>query len=161
MKHNIDFEFEEDLNVYTLNNLEVNKGARKDIFRRGRGQASGAGKTGGRGEKGQLARNHVRYGFEGGQMPLVRRIPKRGFKNHPFRVRFDCVNLSDLNRFENGTKVDMKLLVENGIISGRQNGGIKILGDGDLQKKLSFVANKFTKTAEEKIKAAGGTIEVI
>lgn len=147
--------------MYTLNNLEVNKGARQSDFRRGRGQGSGSGKTAGKGNKGQTARNHVKYGFEGGQMPLIRRLPKRGFKNHAFRVRFDCVNLSQLNAFDSGTKVDIKLLIDKGIVAGRFNGGLKILGDGELQKKLSIVANKFTKKAEEKIKAAGGTVEVI
>lgn len=147
--------------MYTLGNLEVNKGARKPSFRRGRGQASGNGKTSGKGEKGQKARNHVKYGFEGGQMPLIRRIPKRGFKNHPFRVVYDCVNVSELERFENGAKVDIALLVEENMLAGRANGGLKILGNGELKKKLSVVANKVTKQAEEKIKAAGGTVEVI
>ena len=147
--------------MYTLDKLEVNRESRKKIFRRGRGSASGAGKTSGRGEKGQLARNHVKFGFEGGQMPLIRRIPKRGFKNEPFRVRFDCVNLEVLNRFENGAKVDLAFLINEGVISGCENGGLKILADGELTKKLTVVANKFSKKAEEKIKAAGGTVEVI
>jgi len=147
--------------VYTLGNLEVNKGARKKDYRRGRGQACGNGKTSGKGEKGQKARNHVKFGFEGGQMPLIRRLPKRGFKNHPFRVVYDCVNVSELERFANGTKVDITLLVNENILTGRANGGLKILGNGELKKKLSVVANKVTKKAEEKIKAAGGTVEVI
>lgn len=147
--------------MYTLNNLEVNREARKKDYRRGRGQACGNGKTSGRGEKGQKARNHVKFGFEGGQMPLVRRIPKRGFKNHPFRVLYDCINVSDLNNFENGTKVDITLLTKESFVNGRSNGGLKILGNGELKKKLSVVANKVTKNAEEKIKAAGGTVEVI
>ena len=147
--------------MYTLGNIEINEGARKKDYRRGRGQASGNGKTSGKGEKGQKARNHVKFGFEGGQMPLIRRIPKRGFKNHPFRVVYDCVNVSDLERFENGTKVDVSLLVKENMLSGRAIGGLKILGNGELKKKLSVVANKVTKKAEEKIKAAGGTVEVI
>lgn len=147
--------------MYTLSNLEIKKGARKKDYRRGRGQGCGTGRTSGRGDKGQKARNHVKYGFEGGQMPLARRLPKHGFKNAPFKVTYDYVNVSTLNRFENGTKVDYKLLIKEGIVSGNANGGLKILGDGNLEKKLTVVANKFSKSAEEKIKAAGGTVEVI
>jgi len=147
--------------VYTLSNLEVNKGARQKNFRRGRGQGSGSGQTSGKGNKGQTARNQIKYGFEGGQMPLVRRIPKRGFKNHMFRVLYDCINVSELNRFENGTRIDLPTLIKEGLVPGSQKGGLKILGEGELQKKLTVVANKFTKAAEEKIKAAGGATELV
>jgi len=126
----------------------------------GRGIGSGTGKTAGKGQKGQKARTggKIRRGFEGGQTPLYRRIPKRGFKNH-FAVEYAVVNLSDLEKFDNGTVVDAKLLLDEGIIR-KELDGIKVLGNGTLTKKLTVVANKFSKTAEEKIQAVGGKTEV-
>ena len=126
----------------------------------GRGIGSGTGKTAGKGHKGQKARTggKIRRGFEGGQTPLYRRIPKRGFKNH-FATEYAIVNLSDLEKFDNGTVVDSKLLMSEGIIKNELD-GVKVLGNGTLTKKLTVVANKFSKTAEEKIQAVGGKTEV-
>ena len=135
-------------------------GATTTSKRVGRGIGSGLGKTAGKGHKGQKARTggKIRRGFEGGQTPLYRRIPKRGFKNH-FAVEYAVVNLSDLEKFDNGTVVDAKLLLEEGIIR-KELDGVKVLGNGTLTKKLTVVANKFSKTAEEKIQAVGGKTEV-
>ena len=135
-------------------------GATTTSKRVGRGIGSGLGKTAGKGHKGQKARSggSIRRGFEGGQTPLYRRIPKRGFKNH-FAVEYAVVNLSDLEKFDNGTVVDAKLLLDEGIIR-KELDGIKVLGNGTLTKKLTVVANKFSKTAEEKIQAVGGKTEV-
>ena len=132
----------------------------KTRTRVGRGIGSGLGKTSGRGHKGQKARTggSIRRGFEGGQTPLYRRIPKRGFKNH-FATEYAIVNLSDLEKFDNGTVVDSKLLMSEGIIKNELD-GVKVLGNGTLTKKLTVVANKFSKTAEEKIQAVGGKTEV-
>ena len=126
----------------------------------GRGVGSGLGKTAGKGHKGQKARSggSIRRGFEGGQTPLYRRIPKRGFKNH-FATEYAVINLSDLEQFENGTVVDSKLLLTEGIIK-KELDGVKVLGNGTLTKKLTVVATKFSKTAEEKIQAVGGKTEV-
>lgn len=126
----------------------------------GRGTGSGLGKTSGSGHKGQKARTggKIRRGFEGGQTPLYRRIPKRGFKNH-FAVNYATVNVSDLERFEDNTVVNLELLLSEGIVR-KELDGLKVLGSGDLTKKLTVVASKFSKTAEEKILAAGGKIEV-
>ncbi len=126
----------------------------------GRGVGSGLGKTAGKGHKGQKARSggSIRRGFEGGQTPLYRRIPKRGFKNH-FATEYAVVNLSDLEKFDNGTVVDANLLMTEGIIK-KELDGVKVLGNGTLTKKLTVVAKKFSKTAEEKIQAAGGKTEV-
>ena len=123
---------------------------------------SGNGKTGGRGHKGQKARSGggVRIGFEGGQMPLYRRLPKRGFNNKDFATNYSEVKLSDLNRFEDGTLVNWELLNESGIIKELRD-GIVILGNGELTKKLTVQAARFTKTAAEKIEAAGGKVEVV
>lgn len=131
--------------------------ARKRV---GRGTGSGLGKTSGSGHKGQKARTggKIRRGFEGGQTPLYRRIPKRGFKNH-FAVHYATVNVSDLEKFENDTVVDMDLLLSERLIR-KELDGLKILGNGELTKKLTVVASKFSKVAEEKIVAAGGKIEV-
>lgn len=129
-------------------------------FRVGRGHGSGNGKTAGKGTKGQLARSGApRPGFEGGQMPLYRRLPKRGFtnRNTPDIV---AINVSELNRFEDGAVVTPEALLESGAIS-RAGDGVKILGNGELTKKLTVKANKFSASAEEKIKALGGTVEVI
>lgn len=129
-------------------------------FRVGRGHGSGNGKTAGKGHKGQKARSGApRPGFEGGQMPLYRRLPKRGFKNI-FAKEYAEVNVSSLNRFEDGATVDPAALVEAGILKNVCD-GVRILGNGEITKKLTVVANGFTKSAEEKITAAGGKVEVI
>ena len=129
--------------------------------RKGRGTGSGNGKTGGRGHKGQKARSggKVRVGFEGGQMPLARRIPKRGF-NNVFAKPLTAVNLGSLNRFEDGATVDAAVLVEAGVISGCPN-GLKVLSNGTLTKKLTVKAAAFSESAKEKIEQAGGKAEVV
>lgn len=126
----------------------------------GRGIGSGTGKTAGKGHKGQKARTggKIRRGFEGGQTPLYRRIPKRGFNNH-FAKEYAIVNIADLEVFDNDTVVDSKVLIEKGLVS-KELDGIKVLGNGKLTKKLTVVATKFSKSAIEKIQAAGGKIEV-
>ena len=145
-----------------LHELRPAKGAVRDTKRRGRGTGTGLGKTGGRGANGQNARSGggVRPGFEGGQMPIIRRLPKRGFTNI-FKKQFNIINIEDLNAFENGTIVTAELLVEAGMIKKFEKNGVKILGDGNLEKSLTIKANKFTKSAVEKIEAAGGKVEVI
>lgn len=142
-----------------LNELSPAPGARKVRFRVGRGLGSGNGKTSGKGQKGQKSRSGggVRTGFEGGQMPIYRRLPKRGFKNI-FANVYAEVNVETLNRFEDGTTVDAVALVEAGVLKNIQD-GVRILGNGELTKKLTVVANGFTKSAEEKITAAGGKFE--
>ncbi len=144
-----------------LSELQPAPGSVKERFRKGRGHASGNGKQAGRGHKGQNARTGggVRPGFEGGQMPLYRRLPKRGFTNI-FAKKYVEVYVSSLNKFEDNTEVTANLLIENGIISKAAD-GIVILGNGELTKKLVVKAAKFTKTAKEKIEAAGGKAEVI
>lgn len=143
-----------------LNEIRDNEGARKSRKRVARGIGSGSGKTAGRGQKGQKSRSGVAvHGFEGGQMPIYRRLPKRGFKN-VWAKTFAEVNVETLNRFEDGTTVDPVVLVESGILKNVQD-GIRILGNGELTKKLTVRANGFTKSAEEKITAAGGKVEVI
>lgn len=144
-----------------LHELQPAAGSRKVRNRVGRGLGSGNGKTAGRGMKGQNSRSGggVRTGFEGGQMPIYRRLPKRGFKN-VWAKTFAEVNVETLNRFEDGTTVDPVVLVESGILNVLQD-GIRILGNGELTKKLTVRANGFTKSAEEKITAAGGKVEVI
>ncbi len=144
-----------------LHELTPAAGSKKTRTRVGRGLGSGLGKTAGRGQKGQNSRSGggVRPGFEGGQMPLYRRLPKRGFKNI-FALEFAEVNVSQLNRFEDGATVDPVALIEAGILKNVRD-GIRILGNGQLEKKLTVIANGFTKTAEEKIVAAGGKVEVI
>lgn len=136
-------------------------GAKKSRKRKGRGNATGQGKTGGRGMNGQKQRSGggVRLGFEGGQMPLYRRLPKRGFTNI-FATEYAAINVDVLNRFEDGTVVTPELLKDAGVVK-KLNDGVKILGDGELQKKLTVQASKFTKSAKEKIEAAGGKAEVI
>ena len=131
-------------------------------MRKGRGPGSGNGKTGGRGHKGQKARSGggVRPGFEGGQMPLTRQLPKRGFKNY-FRVDYAAVNVSVLNAFDNGAVVDAEALAQKGILKQLENGGLKILGGGDLEKKLPVRANAFSESAKQKIEAAGGAAEEV
>ena len=145
-----------------LSNLRPAEGSKhSDAFRRGRGHGSGNGKTAGKGHKGQKARSGggVRPGFEGGQMPLYRRIPKRGFKCRNSK-EIVGINLSYLERFEDGATVTVESLVEAGIVKNTRD-GVKILGDGELTKKLTVKVNAFSKSAEEKITAAGGTCEVI
>ena len=144
-----------------LHELKAPAGSTKNRKRRGRGTATGQGKTGGRGMNGQNSRSGggVRLGFEGGQMPLYRRLPKRGF-NNKWATVYTTVNVSDLNRFEAGTEVTPELLKEAGLAK-KVVDGIKILGNGNLEKALTVKANKFTKVAEEKISAAGGKAEVI
>lgn len=144
-----------------LHELKPASGARKETTRKGQGIAAGKGKTGGRGHKGQKARSGggVRPGFEGGQMPLQRRLPKRGFTNI-FRKEIIAINVDELNRFENGTVVTPDLLKEAGVIKKLAD-GVKILGDGNLEKSLTVKANAFSKSAAEKIAASGGTTEVI
>ncbi|MCC3358901.1 50S ribosomal protein L15 [Bacillus sp. REN16] len=144
-----------------LHELQATEGSRKTRNRVGRGTGSGNGKTAGRGHKGQNSRSGggVRPGFEGGQMPLFQRLPKRGFTNIN-RKDFAIVNLETLNRFEDGTEVTPELLIETGVVS-KLNAGIKILGKGTLDKKLTVRAHKFSSTAQEAIEAAGGKTEVI
>lgn len=147
-----------------LHDLRPNEGGGvKATKRLGRGIGSGTGKTSGKGHKGQNARSGggVRPGFEGGQMPLFRRIPKRGFTNI-FAKEYAVVNIETLNGFENDTVVTPELLISEGIVKkGKVKDGIKILGDGELTVKLTVKAQKFSKTAAEKIEAAGGKVEVI
>lgn len=135
-------------------------GATTERRRVGRGTGSGLGKTAGKGHKGQKARTggSIRRGFEGGQTPLYRRLPKRGFNNH-FAKEYALVNVSDLERFENDTTVTAELLMNEGLIK-KELDGVKVLGNGELTKKLTVVATKFSKSAEEKIKAVGGKTEV-
>ena len=144
-----------------LSNLSPAEGSVKsDNFRRGRGHGSGNGKTAGKGHKGQKARSGApRPGFEGGQMPLYRRSPKRGF-NCPSHKEIVGINLSALDRFEDGAVVDVDALVEFGVVRNPKD-GVKILGNGDITKKLTVKANAFSASAKEKIEAAGGTAEVI
>lgn len=144
-----------------LSNLKPKKGARHAKKRVGRGPGSGHGKTSGRGEKGQKSRSGFsrQPGFEGGQMPLHRRLPKRGFTNI-FKTDYAVVNLSDLERFDNGTTVDETALRQAGLVKG-QHDGIKVLGNGKLSKKLTVSATKFSATAKSAIEAAGGTVQEI
>lgn len=147
------------MKLYELQPVPGTKTAPK---RKGRGVGSGNGKTGGHGHKGQNARagGGVRPGFEGGQMPLYRRIPKRGFNNKVFAKVYAEINVSDLDVFENGTVVNAELLNERGLVKKLYD-GIAILGNGELNKKLTVQAKRFTKTASEKIEAAGGKVEVV
>ena len=145
-----------------LHTLTPKKGSRHKIKRLGCGESSGHGKTSGRGHKGQRARSGgtIRHGFEGGQMPLLRRIPKRGFNNAAFKTRFAPVNIGDLNTFADGTEINENTLREAGLVNGRWD-GVKILAKGNLQKKLIIVANAFSKSAREKILQAGGTAQIL
>ncbi|WP_147716688.1 50S ribosomal protein L15 [Bacillus cereus] len=144
-----------------LHELKPAEGSRKVRNRVGRGIGSGNGKTAGKGHKGQNARSGggVRLGFEGGQTPLFRRLPKRGFTNIN-RKEFAIVNLSTLNRFEDGTEVTPELLLETGVIS-KLNDGVNVLASGAVEKKLTVKAHKFSSSAKEAIEAAGGSVEVI
>ncbi|BES65904.1 50S ribosomal protein L15 [Gottschalkiaceae bacterium SANA] len=145
-----------------LHSLKPNAGTTKNRKRLGRGAATGQGKTAGRGQDGQKSRSggSVRVGFEGGQMPLARRLPKRGFSNARFMKHIESVNVKMLNQFEDGTEVTPALLIESGLIN-KIGDGVKVLGHGELEKKLTVKANQFSKTAVEKIEAAGGKAEVI
>ena len=145
-----------------LHELEKNIGATHAKKRVGRGPGSGLGKTSGRGQKGQKARSggSINPVFEGGQLPLYRRIPKRGFSNAKFKTVYAVINLSDLNVFEDGTVVTPALLKDTGLIKNQLD-GIKVLGTGTLEKKLTIQANKFSASALEKIKEAGSKAEVI
>ena len=142
-----------------LHELKPAEGSRQVRNRVGRATASGNGKTAGRGQKGQKARGKVRLGFEGGQMPLFRRMPKRGFKNIN-RKEYAIVNLETLNKFEDGAEVTPALLVESGIIKDEKD-GIKVLGNGTLNKQLTVKASKFSASAKEAIESKGGKAEVI
>ena len=145
-----------------LSNLKPAEGSKQsNNFRRGRGHGSGNGKTAGKGQKGQKARSGggVRLGFEGGQMPLFRRLPKRGFKNINTK-NIIAINVSELERFEDGADVTVETLLENGVIK-KTGDGVKILGNGELTKKLNVKVNAFSASAKEKIEALGGKAEVI
>ncbi|MBI5237070.1 MAG: 50S ribosomal protein L15 [Deltaproteobacteria bacterium] len=145
-----------------LDRLKAPKGARKKKKRRGRGEGSGLGKTSGKGGKGQTARTggNVKPGFEGGQMPLQRRLPKRGFKN-PFKVKSRIVNIGAIdNAFDAGETVDPGSMELKGLLKGKK-GPVKVLGEGDIKKQLIVRADMFSKSAEEKIRGAGGRAEVI
>ena len=145
-----------------LHELRAVPGAKKAPKRKGRGTATGQGKTAGRGMNGQISRSGggTRPGFEGGQMPLYRRIPKRGFTNI-WRTEYSILNVDDLNRFEAGAVVTPDMLKEAGLVKQMKNGGIKILGNGELEKNITIQAHKFSKSAIEKIESAGGKAEVI
>ena len=145
-----------------LHELSPAFGSTKANWRKGRGPGSGNGKTAGKGHKGQNARSGggVRPGFEGGQIPLYRKLPKRGFKNLPFKKVYASVNVSDLNKCQDGAVVDTALLLENKIIR-KELDGLKILGKGELTKKLTVKAAVFSATAKEKIEAAGGKTEEV
>ncbi len=146
-----------------IDTLQPAEGARTSKKRLGRGIGSGLGKTSGKGHKGQWARSGggVRVGFEGGQMPLIRRIPKRGFNNH-FKKVYTIVNLGTLNEFENGSVVDVDILLEKGLAKDIKGSiGLKVLGNGELTKSLTVKAAKFSETAKEAIEKAGGTAEIV
>ena len=144
-----------------LSELSPAEGSVREAYRKGRGAGSGNGKTGGRGHKGQKARSggKIRVGFEGGQMPLARRIPKRGF-NNIFAKPLTFVNVGSLNRFEDGAVVDAAALVEAGVIASCPN-GLKVLSNGTLTKKITVKAAAFSESAKEKIEQAGGKAEVV
>jgi large subunit ribosomal protein L15 len=145
-----------------LHTLKPRPGAKHRVKRLGCGESSGHGKTSGKGHKGQKARSggSIRLGFEGGQMPLIRRVPKRGFNNAAFKTRYAIVNLSDLESFDAGTAVDEATLRAAGLVRGKID-GVKILGQGDLTKKLAISADKFSGSAREKIEKAGGSATLV
>ena len=145
-----------------LHNLKPRPGSKHRRKRLGQGESSGHGKTAGRGGKGQTARSgsSIRIGFEGGQMPLIRRIPKRGFNNTRFTTAYSPVNVGDLNQFEDGARVDETALRSVGLVNGPKL-GVKILGTGDLTKKLVVVVTAISASAKTKIEAKGGSVELI
>jgi len=145
-----------------LHNLKPRPGSKHRRKRLGQGESSGHGKTAGRGGKGQTARSgsSIRIGFEGGQMPLIRRIPKRGFNNTAFGTRYIAVNVSDLNVFDDGANVDETSIRSVGLANGPGD-GIKILGTGELSKKLNVTASAFSASAKTKIEAKGGKVEIV
>ena len=145
-----------------LHELSPQEGSVKEGFRKGRGAGSGNGKTAGKGHKGQNARSGggVRPGFEGGQLPLYRKLPKRGFNNYIFALKYAVVNVQSLNKFNDGDVVDCEALLNNRIIN-KCFDGIKVLGEGELTKKLTVKAAVFSASAKEKIEAVGGTTEVV
>lgn len=145
-----------------LHDLKPRPGAKHRRKRLGQGESSGHGKTAGRGGKGQTARSgsSIRIGFEGGQMPLIRRIPKRGFNNTAFATKYIAVNVGDLNQFEDGARVDEAALRSIGLANGPGD-GVKILGTGELSKKLIVTASAFSASAKTKIEAKGGSCEVV
>jgi len=144
-----------------LHTLKPRPGSKHRVKRLGSGESSGKGKTSGKGHKGQKARSggSIRLGFEGGQMPLIRRIPKRGFNNAAFKTQYAVVNLSDLESFEAGTTIDEATLRAAGLIRGTFD-GVKILGTGELSKSLNITATKLSASAREKIEKAGGSITI-
>ena len=145
-----------------LHELSPQEGSVKNRFRKGRGAGSGNGKTAGKGHKGQNARSGggVRPGFEGGQLPLYRKLPKRGFNNYRFGKKYAVINVQSLNKFNDGAVVDCEALLANGIIN-KCFDGIKVLGEGELTKKLTVKAAIFSASAKEKIEAVGGKTEVV
>jgi large subunit ribosomal protein L15 len=145
-----------------LHNLRPRSGARHRVKRLGCGESSGHGKTSGKGHKGQKARSggSIRLGFEGGQMPLIRRLPKRGFNNAAFKASFALVNIQDLEKFDSGTHVTEELLRQKGVINGKCD-GVKVLARGDLTKSLTVEADKFSEAARQKIEQAGGSVVVV
>ena len=146
-----------------LHELSPAEGSVKEGFRKGRGAGSGNGKTAGKGHKGQNARSGggVRPGFEGGQLPLYRKLPKRGFNNSRFAKQYTIVNVQSLNKFNDGEVVDYALLLASGVVSSVACDGIKVLGEGELTKALTVRASVFSASAKEKIEAAGGKTEVV
>ncbi len=148
------------MNIQSLRPAENSRFKQKRL---GRGISSGHGKTSGKGTKGQNSRSGggVRVGFEGGQMPLVRRLPRRGFNNKLFAKTYSVINVSDLNKLEEGSSVDATTLLENGIISKIEKYGVKVLGNGKLEKSLFVKASKFSSAAREKIEKANGTAEEV
>ena len=145
-----------------LNELMQNNGARTERRRVGRGPGSGLGKTSGKGEKGQKARSGVSIPatFEGGQLPLYRRLPKRGFSNDQFKIKYAVINVCDLNKFDDGAVVTPEILHDAGLLKNQLD-GVKVLGNGTLEKKLTIKAHKFSKEAVNKIEKSGSTLEVI
>ena len=146
-----------------LHELSPQEGSTTKGFRKGRGPGSGNGKTAGKGHKGQNARSGggVRPGFEGGQLPLYRKLPKRGFKNVRFGKQYSVINVESLNKFNDGEVVDSAALLAMGIINAESKSGVKVLGEGELTKKLTVKAAVFSQTAKEKIEAVGGKTEVV
>ena len=142
-----------------LHTLSPRPGSKHRVKRLGQGESSGKGKTSGKGHKGQKARSggSIRLGFEGGQMPLIRRIPKRGFNNAAFKKNYAIVNLADLNEFEDGATINESVLLEANLIRGKYF-GVKVLGNGDITKKLTITVDKVSEAAREKIEKAGGAV---